>query len=126
MSPVLLETSVLPLHGQIAVQDVGATDLPEWQTGEERVASTSRSILIATQPDRDGDVTIKVVAGEARAEAGDRVFDGQLVLTGTEIEVGNALAGSLHRVDVGQKGPVRLRIFVDPPDRPAVIVIVVG
>ena len=124
MSSVLLETSVLPLYGQITVQDVGATDLPEWRTGEERAVATSRAILVATRPDTDGDVTIRVVHGPA-PDGGDTVFDGELTLTGTRLEVGNAIAGSLRSVDVGGPGPIRVRIFVEPADLPAVVSVVV-
>jgi len=124
MNCVLLEMSVLPLGGQVAVQDVGTTDLPQWGTGEERAVATSRAILVATRPDIDGDVTIRIVRGLA-VERGDPVFDGELTLTGTTLEVGNAVAGSLRSADVGRSGPIRVRIFAEPAELPADITVVV-
>lgn len=98
----------------------GATDLPDWGTGQERALATSRGVLVATRPDADGDVTIRVVRGSAVGR-GDPVFDGELTLTGTRLEVGNALAGSLRSVDVGLSGQIRVRISVEPAELPAVV-----
>jgi hypothetical protein len=127
--PALFEVSVLPLHAQVAIQDVSADDLPEWTTGEERVVSSARAVLVATRPDTQGDVLLRVLrltGRESLEVPGECVYEGSLLLSGSQIEVGNALAGSLFKVDVGCTGSVPLRIFVHPPSMPACVTVVVG
>ncbi|MCU1441229.1 MAG: hypothetical protein JWP85_2226 [Rhodoglobus sp.] len=118
MNHVLAEVSALPLFGQITVQDVGTSDLPDWETGEERVVATKHAVAVATRSDADGDVTIRVIEGEEVGELGQLVFEGALSLTSPLLEVGNFVAATVAQVKVGRIGPTHLRIFVEPIDLP--------
>jgi hypothetical protein len=115
---VLAEVSALPLFGQIAIQDVGTSDLPNWGTGEERVVATKHAVAVATRSDADGDVTIRVIEGEEVGELGQLVFEGALSLTSPLLEVGNSVAATVAQVRVGRIGPTHLRKFVEPIDLP--------
>jgi len=123
MSEQLLELEVLPLYAQVGVQDADTTDLPDWQTGNEQAVATAHAILVATRPDTEGTVVIRVIRGPAELEA--IVFDGTLDVTSGLIEVGNSLAGTVERVAVGEPGGRRVQIAVDPVEAPAVITVAI-
>jgi hypothetical protein len=44
---------VLPLHHQVAICDVDATDIPRWDTGEEPLVAGEQCIVVATRGDQD-------------------------------------------------------------------------
>lgn len=123
MSELLLELEVLPLYAQVGVQDAGTTDLPDWQTGNERAVATGHAILVATRPDTEGKVVIRVIRGPAGSEA--IVFDGTLDVTSGLIEVGNSIAGTVERVALGDPGVRRVQITVDTVEAPAVITVAI-
>jgi hypothetical protein len=119
----LLQLEVLPLYAQVTVQDRGTTDIPDWETGEERAVATSHAVLIATRPDTDGKVLIRVV--HEPLEGREIVFDGMLDLTSGDIEVGNLIAGVVEHVSTGVPGSRRVQISVDPPGAPAVVTVAI-
>jgi hypothetical protein len=123
MSEQLLELEVLPLYAQVGVQDADTTDLPDWQTGNERAVATTHAILVATRPDTEGKVVIRVIPGSA--DAGTIVFDGALDVTSGLIEVGNAIAGTVERVVLRNPGVHRVQIAVDAIEAPAVITVAI-
>jgi hypothetical protein len=92
---VIAETTALPLYGQISIQDVGTNDLPDWETGKEPVVASERAILIATQPDHEGEVRISVLDGDDPTGLGTLVYSDQLILTSTRIQVGSEPAGTV-------------------------------
>ena len=126
MNRILADATALGLYGQITVQDVGTADLPDWQTGEEWAVATEHAISIATRPDTDGDVVIIVLAGTDDAGLGKLVFDGEISLTSPLLEVGNAVAATVARVDVGRTGYLPLRIYTEPGESPARVTILLG
>lgn len=121
MNTVLGESSALPLYSQITIEDPGTLDLPEWETGEERVVATPHAIAVATRSDLDGDVAIVVLRGSDSRNLGTLVFAGELALTSSAVEVGNSLAAALSRIAVGRSGVMKVRVFVDPPDAPSTV-----
>lgn len=123
MSEPFLELEVLPLYAQVGVQDVDTTDLPDWQTGNEQAVATAHAILVATRPDTEGKVVIRVIRGPVESEA--IVFDGTLDLTSGVIEVGNSIAGTVERVALGDPGVRRVQIAVDPVEAPALITVAI-
>jgi len=116
MNRVLATMTALPLYGQVVIQDVGTSDLPEWETGEERAVATEHAIVVATRSDADGDVTITVLEGEDGDSLGELVFDGDLSLTSSMLEVGNPVAATVARVELGRVGYLRMRIYVEPAE----------
>ena len=123
---------VLPLHHQVGICDLDATDVPRWDTGEEPLVADQRCVLVATRGDQDP-VELEVWVGEPATPApGPLLFNGELWVTGKGVEVGDLVAGDGHqlqlpvgwhrlRIWVDQPGDAgRLRIVFDPaPDRPS-------
>lgn len=124
MTELLRELEVLPLYGQVTVQDVDTTDIPDWQTGEERAVSTAHAVLVATRPDTDGKVTIRVVRGRIEAD-GALTFSGSLSLNRAQVQVGNAIAGTLERVDIRRTGIVHIEIAAEPERLPSTVTIAI-
>ena len=46
------------LYGQIAIEDLGSEDVPDWNTGEERAVASAQTILVATRSDAEGSVRL--------------------------------------------------------------------
>lgn len=126
MNRMLVQMRALPLYGQVTVADVGTSDLPDWETGEERAISTEHAVAVATRSDSEGDVTITVFEGRDRVGLGDVVFEGEISLTSHLLEVGNSLAATIAHADVGRAGYLRLRIFVEPANIPEKVTILIG
>lgn len=124
MSAVLANLSVAPLYGQVVVESEGASDLPVPETGEERVVATAQSLLIATRGDQDGDVSIEVRRDGGDDDLGTEVFDGELSLNSPRLVFGSSLGGELATVDIGRSGWVPLKVYVQPPEAPSRVVIV--
>ncbi|MGI8647316.1 MAG: hypothetical protein DLM55_12340 [Acidimicrobiales bacterium] len=123
MVEVLAEREVLPLYGQVIVQDVGTVDIPDWETGKERTVASEHAVLIATRPDHLGKVRIQVLRGNAH-NLGFRVFHGELSVSSGRLTVGSVLAGQVVEVGAGCLGHVLVEIFVDPADLPERVTVV--
>lgn len=67
--------SVPPLYAQVVVMDSGTTSLPERVSGEEAVLSNESSLIIATRPDEDGDVEMRICE-PGSLQTGALIFDG--------------------------------------------------
>ena len=116
------EVVVSPLYGQVSVHDVTTTDLPQWETGEESAISSETAVLIATRGDADGDVTMRVVVDEPAD--GLLVFDGDLTLNEPAIELGSMVGATLERVTLSRAGAISMRVYVQPPDLPDTVTVV--
>jgi hypothetical protein len=125
MPEVLATVSVMPLYAQVVVQSAGATDLPIPETGEERAVASTEAVLVMTRDDLDGDVTIEVCRGGADPAPGARVYKGELSFTEPTLQVGSNVSGQLATVNIGRVGWVPLAIFVDPPEAPSRVVVVI-
>jgi hypothetical protein len=125
MADVLATVSVMPLYAQVVVQSAGATDLPIPETGAEPAVASTEAVIVATRDDLDGEVSIEVRRGGADPAPGTRIYQGELSFTSPALEVGSAVSGQLATVDVGRTGWVPLAIFVDPPQEPSQVVVVI-
>jgi len=123
---VLTRISVMPLYAQVVVQSQGATDLPIPETGLEPAVASTEAVIVATREDLDGDVAIEVRRGGADQDYGTRVFQGELSLTTPALEVGSNVSGQLATVDVGRTGQLPVTIYVDPPELPSTVIVIVG
>jgi hypothetical protein len=105
---------VLPLHHQVGICDLDATDVPRWDSGEEPLVAGERCILVATRGNLDP-VELEVWLGTPTTPApGPLLFDGQLCTTGQGVEVGDLVAGDGHQVQL-PVGWHRLCIWADQP-----------
>jgi hypothetical protein len=105
---------VLPLHHQVGISDVDAADVPRWETGQEALVAGHQCALVATHGD-PGPAGLEVWVGEpATPVPGPLVFDGELCVTGTGVEVGDLVAGDGHQLHL-PIGWHRLRIWADQP-----------
>jgi hypothetical protein len=105
---------VLPLHHQVGICDVDATDVPRWDTGQEPLVAGEQCILVATRGDLDP-VELEVWVGTPTTPPpGPLLFDGELRTTGKEVEVGDLVAGDGHHVKL-PVGRHRLRVYADQP-----------
>jgi len=109
--------AVLPLHAHIDIRDPATDEYPQWVTGEEAVVATSQCIAVATRGDVDGRVVVELALDDgATIDPGWRqVFEGELLLTGDDVVVGNYVAGEAHVVRVG-RGNHRVRVLTRPLD----------
>jgi hypothetical protein len=110
---------VFPLYQQVEIRDAtDDVDRPLWETGEERVLAAAQCIVLATRSDLYGEVEIEVrVGAHLDDQAGQRLFDGELLTTGQGILVGNSLT-ELHHVGL-PIGWHPIRIYAEPPSNPA-------
>jgi hypothetical protein len=122
---VVARFEVLPLYGQIDIRDPAATEYPQWETGEERVVSNTQCIAVATRGDADGPVSVEVRIGPIGAPRNaTRVFDGEVLLTGDEIVIGDYLASEVHPVSLGP-GWHPVTVWTRPPEnRPDTVIVV--
>jgi len=97
--------SVLPLYAQVVVMDSGTTSLPEWVSGEEAVLSNESSLIIATRPDEDGDVEMRICE-PGPSHTGALIFDGVMDFPSGTIQLGNIPAA-----------------YIEPPESPASVVV---
>jgi hypothetical protein len=124
VSEVLSRLSVAPLYGQVVVESYGASDLPVPETGYEQVVATTESLLIATRGDQDGDVLIEIRRGSYDGDFGRQVFDGELSFTSPRLAFGSSLGGQLGSAEIGRTGWIRIRVYVDPPEAPSRVTVV--
>jgi hypothetical protein len=88
----LLEVEVLPLYGQVVVQDAGTSDIPDWSSGEEAAIATTHAILVAAPSDTEG----------------------RIAVPGTFVSIP---AGVAHTMSVAGDEPVRMLIIMSNPAR---------
>ena len=125
MRELLAERDVLPMYGQVAVLDVGTTDIPEFETGEEQLVASEHAVLVATRPDHLGTVRVQVVRGDVEG-LGARVFDAELAIVSGRLAVGSIVACQMLEVQTGGAGYVPVQIFVDPIQMPERVSVVLG
>jgi hypothetical protein len=123
---LLIRVSVMPLYAQVVVQSQGATDLPIPQTGDEPAVANTEAVIVATREDMDGDVAIEVRRGGADGPYGTQVYQGKLSLSTPALEVGSNVSGQLETVAVGRTGQLPVTIYVDPPESPSTVTVIVG
>jgi hypothetical protein len=105
---------VLPLHHQVGICDADATDVPEWETGQEPLVADQRCALVATRGDL-GPVELEVwVGAPATPPPGPLLYEGELLTSGKGVQVGDLVAGDGHLVELAA-GRHRLRIYADQP-----------
>lgn len=122
----LAAITVMPLYNQIVIQNPDTEDIAQWESGDEVAVSSSHSVAISTRPDFKGDVEISILSGNDTASLGDLIFDGKIILTGTELEVGSPQAGDVVRVRAPGPGHIRVRAFGDQPVRPSSITVLLS
>lgn len=116
---------VLPLHHQVGICDVDASDVPRWDSGEEPLVAGEQCILVATRGDLDP-VELEVWMGIPTTPApGPLLFAGELLTTGKGVEVGDLVAGDGHLVELAV-GRHPLRIYADQPGNASRLRIVFG
>ena len=125
MNEVLAEFVCVPEYGFVTVESPGLDEPFEWITGDEPAVFTELAIGVATRFPRDGNVAITVIEGLDPEGLGVLVFDGPLTLTSTTLQVGSPMAGMVFAVDLGRTGTLRVRVFVDSLDNPAVVKVLI-
>ena len=85
--------------------DSGTTSLPEWVSGEEAVLSNESSLIIATRPDEDGDVEMRICE-PGPSHTGALIFDGVMDFPSGTIQLGNIPAA-----------------YIEPSESPASVVV---
>ena len=126
MNEILVEAEIMPLYGQVLVQDVATIDVPEWSSGEEAVVASEHAVAVATRSDADGNVMMRVARGSDIGALGTEVFAGELSLTSSTLEIGSPPANDLHTVDIGRAGFLSMRIFVSPEAIPDTVTVLLG
>jgi len=126
MRELIAERDVLPLYGQVVAQDAGTADIPDWQTGNEQAVASEHAVLVATRPDHKGKVHVQVLRGDDEDNLGSQVFDGELSVVSGCMTVGSVLAGQVLEVSVRRPGYVPVKIFVDPPELPERVAVLLG
>ena len=114
--------SVPPLYAQVVVMDSGTTSLPEWVSGEEAVLSNESSLIIATRPDEDGDVEMRICEPSS-LQTGALIFDGVMDFPSGTSQLGNIPAAYIEEIRLVKNRGVHVRVFVEPPESPASVVV---
>ena len=123
---MLRKVRVLPMYHQVLVEAEGATDLPLPETGAEPVVATPQSLLILTRSEDAGEVELEVHSGPPAAPPGTEIYQAELTLETPRLVVGNYYGDQLTKVDIGRVGAVGLRIYVDRPDAPSRVTVVLS
>jgi hypothetical protein len=113
---LLLRDEFEPDHAQLEFGEVNG-DYPQWGFGGEPVVANDAKVVVATLPESEGKALVEVWAadrGEPIDGSGVLVYDGRIVLSGDDAEVGTFLGGRLELVQVGP-GEHRVQVFVDEP-----------
>jgi hypothetical protein len=121
---MLRSVSVTPLYHQVVVEAEGAADLPLPATGVEPVVATPESLLVATRPERYGDVELEVHTGPPAGAPGTRIYHGELTLSTPRLVIGSYYGDQLTPVDIGRVGPVPVSVYVDHPEAPTKVTVV--
>ena len=114
--------SVPPLYAQVVVMDSGTTSLPEWVSGEEAVLSNESSLIIATRPDEDGDVEMRICEPSS-LQTGALIFDGVMDFPSGTLQLGNIPAAYIEEIRLVKNRGVHVKVFVEPPESPASVVV---
>jgi hypothetical protein len=116
LSRLLARKELEPDHAQVELSAVGGLDYPDWGRGDEAVVALEDCIAVATRPEHEGTVVIEVwdELPPDVAEATTHVHEGDLMLDGSEAQIGSYLAGEVEHVALGP-GRHRVRVFVDQP-----------
>jgi hypothetical protein len=109
--------------GLIEVGDRDAKEVPIWEPSTKSALSNGRVVLLAARPPRDGPVTVKVAADDDPPRDAHEAFAGRLDLPSGVVAVGNTLVGQLEEVDLSPARSVFLRVFVDSPESPSTITV---
>jgi hypothetical protein len=121
---ILGQVRVNPMYHQVVVEAEGATDLPLPETGAEPVVATPESLLIATRPEQYGDVELEVHSGPLADPPGTEIYHGELTFTTPHLVIGSYYGDQLTPVDVGRVGQVPVSVYVDRPDAPSRVTVV--
>lgn len=117
---LIKSASVMPLHAQITVADVGSDAVPDWVSGIEPAVSSNSMVLIATPPDTDGPISCRIWSGSTAPLWESIVFDGCLTLSSGSIEMGSIVGAELFSVTIGV-GDHRVMIRAYPAEAVKVI-----
>jgi hypothetical protein len=115
LARLLARKELEPDHAFVEISDPLGSNYPEWPEGEQVVAALPEAVVVATKPEMEGTVTIEVWSEEEWTNiAGELVYEGELVLSGEDAQIGSTLAGDLAPVRL-RPGRHKLRVVVDRP-----------
>lgn len=116
----LLQVEMTPLYGLLCIHDPECSDVPQFETGEERVVANWQWITIPVRYDLDGPVQVNVVDGDVEEPAGELIFSGSIMLTGEKLRIGSGYPHDPNDYDVwvGRAGETRIKIFGEPANEP--------
>jgi hypothetical protein len=105
--------------GLIEVGDRDAKEVPVWDSSATSALSNGRVVLLAARPPQDGPVKVDIAADGDPPSGAHEVFAGRLDLPSGVMAVGNTLVGQLEEVDLSPARSVFIRVFVDSPESPS-------
>lgn len=116
--------SILPIYGQVAILDAETADIPEWKTGNESYVAAAQAILVATQADTAGRVTVHVSTSNDEESRGEpKIFSGTISIPSKKLQVGNIISGELTSFDLGAS-EYSIHIYANRIEEPSEIRIV--
>lgn len=109
------EVAATPAFAQIEIRDGSADRYPQWNTGDELAVALSDAVVVATAPDTDGDVQIRIWEGRpTEGAASQAIFTGAIDVSSGTLIVGNLVANLAFPFQVGV-GIHRLEVWADEP-----------
>ena len=117
---------VLPLYGQIEIGDRDASDVPQWEIGEESAIANEEMVCVATRPDVEGVVHLSVISEGTRDPEGDEIFAGELLLPTGVLAVGNSVAAQVREIDLSPVKTLLVRVFTAPRESPSRVTVVLA
>lgn len=117
---ILLDVEIFPDYGRIEVSDVQRRDSPDSEGRTTGIASTDHTVAVFTMSadqavDNDQNVRVRVYRG-TDTDLGAMVFDQNIEFTDPpRLGVFALLDDEGPEVPVEHTGPVRLQIFINPP-----------
>lgn len=118
---LLLESEIFPDYGRIEVSDAEGRDSPDSEGRTSGVASTEHTVAVFTmsadQAMADGHgVSARILCGTKVADLGTQVFDAVVEFTSPpRLGLYGLLDDEGVDVPIERTGPVRIHIFVNPP-----------
>lgn len=112
----LLDCSVTPFYGIIALFDRSINSEAEFNTGMELAVSDGHCIFVATRNDLEGPVQVEVLLDDAVVLDGyTKVFDGTLEFSG-QVAVGSIIGNEIFDVPI-VAGTYEVKVYAAPGAR---------
>lgn len=111
-------------YGLVTVRDFGTEEAPTFDDGEEDYVFLPSNLILAVQPDTEGDVAVEVRVGGADFVGHELLLEAQMVFTSSVMVITTPTYVDEESLHLPRAGSWTIKVWVNSRPRPNSVILV--